>query len=298
MLRAQQARIAWSGGTPFEMTFDTAQARRVALVGEWSALFNFATGSAELVSGSVSVAGEPLHVGLRSNTAAIAPAQLALPKDWTVSEYLSTTGSLLRLPRSAPDTLLGAFGLLGMAQRKLPTLQEAERRALSLLQACLGSPRLILVETPFAGLDHTGQRFLCTLLEKVPADTLLLVSYGVAGTTLGPGTPAEGFLRQVERVLLAAGNQGGTDVAVTDLLDSATQFRLTVSKRADSVRQHLTDAGVTVQPTGVSALLVDLPTAATFIVTVPAGAGTSSLLDATCSAGASVIELVPLRPSL
>ena len=72
-------------------------------------------------------------------------------------EYLEYIHELKGLPRlqrkSDVETMLGKVELLGDAEKKIRAYSGGMKQRLGIAQALLGTPRLILLDEPTAGLD-------------------------------------------------------------------------------------------------------------------------------------------------
>jgi len=69
--------------------------------------------------------------------------------------------------RAAVDAALHRVGAEKLAQRPLHTLSGGERQRVLIAQAILGSPRLLLLDEPLAGLDPRHQQEIVALLRDV-----------------------------------------------------------------------------------------------------------------------------------
>ncbi|MFI1016828.1 ABC transporter ATP-binding protein [Streptomyces sp. NPDC020965] len=72
-----------------------------------------------------------------------------------------------RQVRAAATDSLGAFGLDSKASQLVFTLSGGELRRLQMIRALLGTPPLLLLDEPSAGLDVTGRRQVWELLSEL-----------------------------------------------------------------------------------------------------------------------------------
>ena len=65
------------------------------------------------------------------------------------------------------DTLLGAFGLGPLAERRFGDCSQGERKRVLIARALVGKPRLLLLDEPGAGLDLPGREILLGSLARL-----------------------------------------------------------------------------------------------------------------------------------
>lgn len=85
----------------------------------------------------------------------------------TGRENLELTCHLLDLPKSRSRDALALFDLSGEADRLVRTYSLGMRQRLGLALACLGQPRLMILDEPANGLDPAGIRELRDHLRKL-----------------------------------------------------------------------------------------------------------------------------------
>ena len=121
---------------------------------------------------------------------------------------------------TVPDTPLGErlfrfFGIGAMLGKRLIHLSSGELRKFQLAKALLTSPRILILDNPFIGLDAPTRALLSALLEELarmealqlilvlsmPEDVPDFVTHvvPVAGLTVGPKTPREVYLEAFRR---------------------------------------------------------------------------------------------------
>lgn len=75
---------------------------------------------------------------------------------WKVSRLLTWLGRHYPVSRSAPDELLERVGLTAARDQRVEALSGGQRRRLDLAIGLLGSPEVMLLDEPTAGLDPEG----------------------------------------------------------------------------------------------------------------------------------------------
>ncbi len=169
-LRLDAARLRYANGSLVGPLSLSTSAERVALVGDFGALFRLLSNRATLESGSVTLLDLPSDAALSTGVAAVVPLDLPLPAAWTCERYLGESAGLLGLARSAAreraHAALARFELGAFARRTLGSLAVHDRRALGIVRATLSDPKLILCEAPLAGLPTSAQRLLSMALER------------------------------------------------------------------------------------------------------------------------------------
>jgi ABC-2 type transport system ATP-binding protein len=294
-LEAKAARIDLFGQPLLARLELTSHAERVALLGDWSALFRLLSGEAELASGTLHVAGVPVPLGVEQGTVGLMRLDPSLPGTWSAEQLLSSSAELAGTAKNAASKLaiqtLERLGLAGLATRRLAHLPLAERRALLIAHAVLTDPRVLCLEQPLLGLDTHAEHAVLGVIERACAGRRLLVA--VSDPKLSPGS------RQLvhtctERLRLSAG------IVLPELEDAPAVVRVTatVCRNHQAFAHALSQRGLTARATHEAGMLDALtsPTAGPcwrYLVELPAGS-TAPILDAALESQAGLVELIPL----
>jgi len=101
--------------------------------------------------------------------------------DLTVEENLAFFGRLYDARRSGPqlDALLDRVGLLHRKVDRIATLSRGMKQRVALARAMLNSPRLLLFDEPFTGLDEAAAETLRSFLRSFASSSgsVLLTSH-------------------------------------------------------------------------------------------------------------------------
>ena len=90
----------------------------------------------------------------------------------TVAEQLA---ALNTSDSSDPMTLLRQFGVSALAHRAINTLSSGELRKVQLLRTLSTRPRLLIIDSPFIGLDVEARATLCAMLQQIGRELTLMV---------------------------------------------------------------------------------------------------------------------------
>lgn len=97
-------------------------------------------------------------------------------------EVMIDSDRAIQDPRAAVDRAIGLVGLEASADRPTRQLNAFERRLVELGRAVAGTPRVIMLDEPAAGLSEHETRRLSATLEALPAETgaqLMLIDHDV-----------------------------------------------------------------------------------------------------------------------
>ncbi len=110
------------------------------------------------------------------------PQRVEFTPGRSVAEVLGFFAALRGLPHAAVASALARVGLAAMAQRRASTLSGGYTQRLSLAQALLGDPALLVLDEPTASLDPEATWEFRTLLESLHREgkTILLCSHLLA----------------------------------------------------------------------------------------------------------------------
>ena len=117
------------------------------------------------------------------------PERLLFPSEMRVRGYLSMVASLSNLKGSQASSAvqrgLAEVDLLDAANKKIKECSKGMRQRLSLAQALIGNPSLLLLDEPSNGLDPEGQADICHLIKQLHENgkTIVLASHQLAEVT-------------------------------------------------------------------------------------------------------------------
>jgi ABC-type Na+ transport system ATPase subunit NatA len=293
-LACEGARIAELGGPlPDALTF-ASDAERLGLIGNWHFLVRLLLGEVRLFGGRVELAEVAASEALRRGVVGIATKDAPLPKEWTVDAYLRRAAELSGHPTRSSKRLaartLDALGVTRLATRKLRDLELAERRALSLAQAALDSPAVLVADRPFDALHDGAAEWVRAVLERAAAERRLIFCAGSA-MPLGEN---DRYLRTLsELVVLSRGSVVRRGDPPT-VLASGTRYLVTVGGTPQPLIDALGARGIGVEWPRRSG---DDPVRYHYhrlVVDLPEGMGTEALLDAAIALDATIVEMAPL----
>jgi ABC-2 type transport system ATP-binding protein len=146
-------------------------------------LFRLITGSLNPDEGQIrSINGSWPDIGYK-------PERLLFPSEMRVRGYLSLVASLSNLKGSQASSAvqrgLAEVDLLDAANKKIKECSKGMRQRLSLAQALIGNPSLLLLDEPSNGLDPEGQADICRLIKQLheKGKTIVLASHQLAEVT-------------------------------------------------------------------------------------------------------------------
>jgi ABC-type Na+ transport system ATPase subunit NatA len=288
LLDFEVARVARPDGSIGEALTLRAEGPGAALVGDFSDFFALLAGRARLVSGRAEITGIPAADAVRTNRVGLALLDPPLPPQWNAERYLDESALLAGLTRSEASRqvawLIRRFELEGKRHTKLGELSLLERRALLILGATLGNPKVLCLEAPLARLDERAQAYVEDVLFVAGEGKMLIVSVSEL--------PAAGGERALAETLGAIAREGGV---VHDASSGACVIALLSG--AGAFTQRLDERGLSHRSLGVDPLLLGMagasPELCRLEVELAEGMQPSDLYRLACEAGAVVLELAP-----
>lgn len=175
-------------------------------------------------SGSIRFGGMEVDSEAYRASLGYLPQEFGYYPEFTAQDFLLYLAALKGLPRQQAglqtEELLELVGLALQRRKKIRTFSGGMRRRLGIAQALLGSPQLLVLDEPTAGLDPAGRENLMANIRDYHRNkkrTIILVSHSMdeiaqnvdrilvlkSAHVLMSGTPAEVFARAEE--LLSAG---------------------------------------------------------------------------------------------
>jgi heme exporter protein A len=94
----------------------------------------------------------------------------------TAGENLRLVARLYGLPSDATDRALERVGLGASAGVRARDLSQGQRQRLGVARALVGTPDLLLLDEPHAGLDGAGSEMLDALLEELRGSATILLA--------------------------------------------------------------------------------------------------------------------------
>ena len=109
------------------------------------------------------------------------PQELGLYSNLAVNEFLDYIATLKQIhdrrARAAEvERLLGLAGLESVARQRIKTLSGGMKRRVGIAQALIGTPPLLIVDEPTAGLDPQERVRFRTLLAKLAGERTIILS--------------------------------------------------------------------------------------------------------------------------
>jgi len=241
-----------------KVNFDLATGEPIGLVGPNGAgkttLLSILCGFIRPTSGSVSLFGHKPGTSALNGKVSALPQDARLDPSFTIGEQLNFYARLqgLSSQQAQHETIrvLDAVALKDSIKEKPDTLSHGMAKRVAIAQALIGSPELILLDEPTAGLDPVNTRNIRTIIADLsPATTFIISSHDLA--ELG---------RLCQQILLLENGNMSSMQLNTSEQDSPTQF-ITLQMEACPATEVMTQLK---QLTGV--LLVSNPQKNEFII--------------------------------
>lgn len=291
LLRAEQARVEADGATLSDSLSFEARGDSVGLVGDWSLLGRLFSGSARVTHGNVTVLGHPAGEAARAGLLGLSLASSPLPEAWSTNEYLAASARLIGFGRfgatRAAKSVLSALELGGLSKRPIRLLRRAERQALGIAQAALGSPEALFLDRPFEGISDPDGAWLRGVIDRAARGRKLIVTArapSAAGVEVGLLTRLHHVVLRGGGVVVASGRPG-------EVLAMGPRCLVRASRGIEAFSSALSSRGVLVErpawpegPAGAGRLIVHLRRGETSAV----------IVDAALEAEAPLLELLPL----
>lgn len=292
-LSARAARIDLASRPLLAQLTLESHAARVALFGDWSALFRLLSGEAELAGGSLTIGGASVPLGVQQGVIGVMRLDPLLPPAWSAEHLLASSAELAGMPKKSAERAafktLDSLGLLALSGKRLGHLQTAERRALLLAHASLTAPLVLCLEQPLAGLDSAAEQLLIAVIERAARDRKLIVALSDSAGSTGDRELAASC---GERFRLSAG------VAVSEDGEQASgRVTCTICRNHHAFAAALAQRGLRAHPTHEAGILDALTSASAgpawrYLVELTDGS-TAGILDAALETDAGLLELLP-----
>ena len=118
---------------------------------------------------------EPEHVGDLRQWVGHMPEQVRWQGGQTVREGLEAIGDMRNTPSKRIDGLLDLVGLNQRKDERLDNLSQGMRQRLSIAAALLGSPKVLLLDEPFNGLDPVAAEAFTQLVKRLASKGVAVV---------------------------------------------------------------------------------------------------------------------------
>ena len=145
-------------------------------------LMNILTGNLRADSGKITLDGEDIRaMGRRwREKLGYMPQYPGLYPNFTVERFLWYTAALKGLPRAEAkrqiEEKLAAVELSDVARRKIGALSGGMKQRLTLAQAVLGDPAILILDEPTAGLDPKQRISIRNYIAKISFEKIVLIA--------------------------------------------------------------------------------------------------------------------------
>ncbi|MCG9696963.1 ABC transporter ATP-binding protein [Shewanella sp. Isolate11] len=167
-----------------DVSFDIDAGQAIALVGPNGAgkttLFSLLCGYISPSQGEINIMGhKPGDSALLGNVAAL-PQDARLDPNLTVLTQLSFFAQLQGFNKSSAKQealrVLNLVNLLDVAEQKPLALSHGMGKRIAIAQALIGSPQLVLLDEPTAGLDPVNAKAIRELIRSQSSQTTFIIS--------------------------------------------------------------------------------------------------------------------------
>lgn len=301
VLHAEDARITIDDVVAIDHLTARSRGDRVLCTGEAEALFAALTavplraraaprtdedlpGQPHVTAGSLFVAGKDVATNAHLALVGVAPLDPPLPPRFTAHEYVTWSARLagfsLRVARDLAASSIERVGLAPVLRRPLSALDLPARRALLFAHAIVADPRVVVAESPLAGLDGPAATFVLSALARATEGRGAILS----SEHMEPGTPeGDSLARAATDIFVIAGGALVLSGAPEELFSGVRVYAVTIRKNETAFRDELQSRGITVTggPLRMS-------------VTLPADASTKEIVTAASKARAPLVEMFPI----
>ncbi|MBW6452806.1 MAG: ABC transporter ATP-binding protein [Methyloprofundus sp.] len=205
-----------------KVNFALATGEPIGLVGPNGAgkttLLSILSGFLHPTSGAVTLFGQQPSASALNGKVSALPQDARLDPSFSIGDQLSFYGRLqgLSAQQAQHETIrvLDAVALKDSLKEKPDTLSHGMAKRVAIAQALIGSPELILLDEPTAGLDPVNTRNIRAIIADLsPATTFIISSHDLA--ELG---------RLCQQILLLENGNMSSMQLNTSEQDSATRF--------------------------------------------------------------------------
>lgn len=185
MIHCQNLSHSYSGKVALsEVSFDIMPGEPIGLVGPNGAgkttLLSILCGFIKPTSGSVTLFAHPPGASTSYSKVAALPQDAKLDPAFTIGEQLKFYARLQGLStKQASDEsikVLEAVALVDCLNDKPESLSHGMAKRVAIAQTLIGSPELILLDEPTAGLDPVNTRNIRSIIAELSPETTFLIS--------------------------------------------------------------------------------------------------------------------------
>jgi ABC-2 type transport system ATP-binding protein len=167
-----------------DVNVELAAGEPIGLVGPNGAgkttLLNILAGFLRPTSGSVRLFGYPPGASELIGKVSALPQDARLDPSFTIGEQLAFYGRLqgMTKPQATLDAsrVLEAVSLIEATKEKPTALSHGMAKRVAIAQALIGTPELILLDEPTAGLDPINVRTIRTIIAQQSSETTFVIS--------------------------------------------------------------------------------------------------------------------------